>query len=202
MSFAYTDIRDAQQHLQHSVIMYDGRPVWVNEIFNHEQTFKVSISSLPRQRDPITVDLMDPLLGPREARLGYVNSNLGYALYLTRIPLRQYKQGLCRSNVHIPGVNGQRIVNFENLIREPGFADSLRNIYPTYDEAANRLNENPNVRSVAFDKCFALERDELGFFRLFYKGEPVAFGEDKSFKLPKKFCYLKEMISELGVDCA
>lgn len=203
MSFHYTDVRDANQHLLGTVVMFAGQPAFIHEIQVNpadQHGFIAHIGHLPRINNMVTVDLFSPDLEPKKLRLGYVNvSSVGHAMFCSRIPAKQYHQGLCRGNVSIPPINGQRLTSFERLLTEPGFADALRNQYPTYEEAA-RLLENPDYRSMAFHRSYALEKDELGFFRLFYKGEPVAFGENKQFKLADKFKYLREEITELGVQ--
>lgn len=202
MSFAYENVRDANQHLMHSVVMFAGAPAFVHEVIQgpEQGSFSVHLGHLPRIQNTFTVDLFHADFEPRNCRLGYVNvSSIGHALYCTRIPARQYHQGLVRGNVNIPRVEGRTVSTFEMLLQEPGFADALRNVYPTY-EAAQGLLENPNYTSMAFNRRYALSKDELGFYRLHYKGEPVAFGEGKKFKVPEKFKYLREELMELGVE--
>lgn len=205
MSFKYENSRDANQHLQNTVIMYAGVPALVHEV--HEQgdgTFSIVLSHLPRMNNRITVDLFSPDLQIRGLQLGYCNaSSIGRAVWMSRIPSRQYHQGFCRGNVNIrvDRVSGVRPISWENCLREPGFSDSLRNVYPNLQESI-RLLDNPEYRSVAFHRRYAVEKDELDFYRLHYKGEPVAIdgGGNGVFRLAKKFDFLREELVLLGVQ--
>lgn len=204
MSFKYENERDAQQHLQGTVIMYAGAPAFVHEITPAAGgAFVVHLGHLPRFRNIFQVDLFDSQLEPRGMRLGYCNvTGAGQAVFLTRVPSRQYHQGLCRTNVNIPSdEHGHRIVGFDTLMIDPGFTDALRGIYPNLKEATDLL-ENPDYRSVAFDRYFALSKDELGFYRMYNRGMPVAYGQLSSFQLAEKFEYLREQLTELGVKIA
>lgn len=200
MSFAYTNVADAQQHLQHSVVMYDKRPVWVNEIFDVDGDMVASITNIPTLRNAYNVSIFDPLFCPREVRLGYTNTTGGHAVFLSRVPSRQYKQGICRNNTHIPNTpEGLRVTTFEHLTRMASWSDALRGIYPTFAEAVSLLKNGEGIRSVAFHRDYAAGLDDLGFVRLYHKGEACAFGEDGVFRLPKQFEYLTEELTEMGM---
>lgn len=164
-------------------------------------SFLAHLQPLPRLANDVVVDLFDPLLEPRGIQLGYVNvSRYGVALFTSRVPARQYHQGLCRQNVNVGNDRrGRRVVNFPDLLREPGFTDALKGVYPTFKEAVELL-DNKNYSSFAFDRLFCVERDEMDFLRIFFRDIPVAFGEaNTGFKLASKASYLKEDLLKLGV---
>ena len=204
MSFKYENERDAQQHLLGTVVMYAGAPAYVHEIApSASGAFVVSLGHLPRYRNIFQVDLFDGQFEPRGIRLGYCNIvNAGRATFLSRIPSRQYHQGLHRTNLRIPeDETGRRHTNFEHLLTDAGFADCLRNIYPSYKEALNLL-ENPNILSAAFHRYFAVSKDELGFYRMHNRGIPVAYGGADKIILADKYEYLREQLTELGIKVA
>ncbi len=207
MVLPYDNVENAAQHLQGCVVMYDDRPHYVREVYrqtNGKRDIMAILSAMPRMRDEIHVPIFDPLFDAKclGQRLGYVNfgDTIG-TLWLSRIPSRQYKQGLIRQNVLVTMGGGRRDpgVRFDTLLQHAGLSDCLRGIYPTFDQAIQKLDDNPNLPSVAFHKHFALERQDLGYHLLCYRNERVAWGDPKKFKLPEHFIYLKETLDKLGV---
>lgn len=200
----YENAADANQHLHHTVIMYDDRPVWVEDVFSNDRNdILCTLNFLPRVRDPFSVSVFDPKLDARGMgqRLGYMNYfNQNGVVFLSRIPSRQYKQGLSRGNVAATyDSQGRRTFDFSLYSRRPEFVDMLTGTYPTFEEACRRLEAEPNIAAIAFHREFALQRDELGYYLLLFKGTKVAWGDPKSFKLPSHFIYLKEVLQKNGV---
>ena len=204
----YQNAADAQQQLGGSVILYDGRPVYVVECFaGRGNDILMSVVNLPRKRDPYQVSIFDPLVEGRGVglRLGYCNLGGDYgAVWLSRIPRRQYSQGLTRNNVAVNGARGRENrlpLNFDHITGMACFVDMMNGVYPAYADAVQQLNANRALPSVAFARDFCLERgqDDLGFFLLRYKNERVAWGDPAEFKLPKKFSYLTELLRKNGV---
>jgi len=199
----YQTPEDAAQHLNHTIIMYDDRPVYVQEVFRAGGVIRLSLLPVPSLRDPFAVDLFDPLIDAKimGQRLGYCNlgSGLG-ATWVSRIPARQYHQGLCGQNLSIGNVNGRgNVLRWDSLMRRAEFADMLRRQYPSYKEVLKQLENDHDIPSIAFHPHLAIERQELGYYLLLYKAERVAWGDPLQFKLPKKFEYLKETLNKCGV---
>ena len=76
----------------------------------------------------------------------------------------------------------------------------VRGIYPTYAEALETLNADYEVTSVAFTKDFAVSRDTLGFFKIAFQGEEIAYGEAFSIKVPFEYKYMEKRLKEYGVN--
>lgn len=200
----YENGADANQQIGGCVVMYDDKPVLVSECFDRDADILANISFLPHRRDLLTISLFDPKFDAKSMgrRLGYVNTFGEFGAYfLTRIPSRQYKQGLHANNVNVPDPI-RRQWNFNHIRIRPEFTDTLMGVYPTFEEARTRLMANPDIKSIAFSRYFAIERDELGFFLVFYRGDRVAWGEPNSFKIPSHYDYLKEVMQENGVVVA
>jgi hypothetical protein len=194
----YDSIEQANMRLQHTVVKYDGRPVLIKGVNGTGRGLDAYM--LPHAKDIIQIKLQDPKLDVANLALGYVNVN-DYAVYLTRIPGRQQKQGLCKSNVMF-GQNGRNVdLGWQNLIVTPEFSDAFRGIYPSFNEVIERLYANEELQSMAFSRRFALEMDkELAFFQLLYRGQKIAWGDPQNFNLPSEYTYLSELIRQEGVN--
>lgn len=201
-AYAYTTLEDLRQHLASTVVLYRSQPHFVQgQGHNNDGSFYVSLVALPVENNrPFRVSINDPDLEPRGARLGYCNvGNVAY--YLSRIPRRQFQQGLGSNNVNIPRDNGNRVTSFDRLLHEPGFADLLRNTYPTFQEAVQQLEAPDSTKfRIAFHRHFAIEHDDLGFVRLLFKGDAVGYGKADRYNLPQRYSYLAETLTENGVQ--
>jgi hypothetical protein len=203
----YENVEEAESRLRSTVVMYDGKPVWVDHVVRGTgpSGLSVQIYSLPRLREKREVDLFDPKLNMRNIPLGYVNYGHD-ALYLTRMPARRFKQGLNSENVHIPrdkmfNEHGDRI-NWGTIYSSQGFADSMSGKFPSFEEAAKKLADESEFKSVAFSRVFALSRNPLGLNILLYKGNEVAWSESHAFKLPGNKSFLQQVIEQHGVKLA
>lgn len=197
----YDTLEQATLRLKGTVVMYDGRPAMVLDAFEEKKgTIGVNITPLPKKRDNIKVSLDDPKLDIREFKLGYVNA-FNHAGYLTRLAGRQQRQGLCQGNCKVDDEFFRHTRhNFADLANRPEFADALSGIYPKFEKCVDSLIGNPDMRSMAFCRRFALYRDpELGYFELRYRGHRVAWGDPNAFNLPSEFSYLTEVIREQGI---
>jgi hypothetical protein len=187
------DLEQIRLRLQGTVIMYDSRPVIVSQI----AADKIGLAFLPTMRDVFFVPFDDPKLNIREFRLGYVNVNRS-AMYVQRFPGRQQRQGLCGANVKLGQRGG---IPWNDLIRRAEFTDMMRNVYPTFAQVVDRLEKNPELNTMAFNRRFALAKDqELGFFELHYRGRRIAWGDPSNFNLPSDHQYLAEVIAAEGIS--
>jgi len=207
MVAAYDSLEHARQQLQGTVVMFDEAPVWINEIFQADNGLAVNLSILPRIHDPIIVSLTDHRLDARNlgSRLGYVNMNTE-AVYLSRIPSRQTKQGLARTNVFVAvadsgGDRGPRPyrLNFDRVMNTPGFVDAMANAYPDLDRCKELFDGNPDISSLAISKDFAVVREELGYYILLYRNDRVGWGDLQGFKVPDEYSYLRNRMGALGI---
>ena len=135
-------------------------------------------------------------------KLGYVNCDDKQARFVSRKPARIQTQGLCAANLTIKEDYDElgRGWTFRNLIRESGGFDMMMGRYPTLDEAKMRLCADKTVKSVAFDRDFAVVRHTTlsNLFFLVYKGSQVSFSGDFEFSLPEEFQFLTEVCTPKG----
>lgn len=125
--------------------------------------------------------------------LGYMNTPSG-AVYVYRIPVRKYRQGL-----HFENVNIGAYMNWRDTITKPYFIDMMMRKYPSLREAQDSLQANKECESVAFHPRMALSRDDLGLYFLLYKGKRIGWSDTDEFRLPSDFSYLRESLNESGV---
>lgn len=207
----------AKQKLHGTICYYDGRAVMVKEITynygkddpNHEKPPAIGARIFHidgSKPGAFVVSLDDPKFQFMEYNTGYINFS-GYALWYYRVPHRQWKQGLHRSQFQMRDYSKlMDYHDFDNFGSNEFTAAMLENRYPSFKEALATL-ENPNYLKMAFHKDFALYRDKMRKdFMIEWKGFPAAFQykdfDDPNvikFRCAPEMGYLKESIQEMGI---
>ncbi len=209
---------EAQLRLSNTVVIYDKAPIWVRQaLHNDEGLIVLEVCRLKGNRTKV-IELRDPKLNLRNLPLGYMNCTSNVR-YLTRIPTRRYKQGLCRSNVHIPNLDAEvmgGVINqqfyqeeeqpapgadLQHIMGEEGFTHMMTGVYPAYANVMELLTDKKRpIQSMAFSRTLALAKDNIELIYIGYKGERVGWSEDgEQFKLAKQFHYLNEIMEQNGV---
>jgi hypothetical protein len=202
----YETQEEAKMRLEGTVVMYDERPCFVREIIQADQDLVARLNPMPRMRDDLPVNIKDEKLVARGLRLGYVNYGARGVVYVERMPVRRYKQGICRDNLYFklhnnPGVGNNQRDYWQALLGRKEFTDMLVNAYPSVDKCIDELNAGGDKKAAAFAREFALEKDELGLFFLYHKGNKVAWGEPTTgYTLPSEYMYLREVLQEAGIE--
>jgi hypothetical protein len=198
----YDRADDANTYLRHTVCYWDGQPIYVERVGGD---FQMSYYVLPitNLSDLQYADVRDARFNCKQYQLGYMNSaKMGQSLHVTRRPARQVQQGLCDNNTSFAGQvdpYGDRM-GMGQAIRDPGFVDMLKGVYPNMEETKARL-ANKKVQSVAVSPQLAVKRhpqfSNLHFLE--YKGREISFSETLEFALPDEFKYLREICAPTGV---
>lgn len=101
---AYLNRDDARLRLNHTVCMYEGKPVYVrldsDEQFDNQyqcRIYELKNVNTGRGRGKV-VDYRDKNFDARGIELGYCQAGLS-AVYLSRLPARQNQQGLKHENI-------------------------------------------------------------------------------------------------------
>jgi hypothetical protein len=210
----YETQEEVNFRLSNSIVTYDGKPVYITRIQHPEdedgkEVARVFFYEIPLKQGG----------GARETRkflssrkfdlatppLGYMNFQKR-ALYLSRRPVRQQRQGLTNDTLSIIGVTGRPTMdhNMNNLITSNGFVDMFANKYPSFKEAGDLLDDG-EVSSVAVSRKFAFLIDhDLEALFLTHKSVRcgVAFKDDKGMKIPDKYHFLKEELEEARIPIA
>ncbi len=116
----------------------------------------------------------------------------GSYLYVQRMPVRRYKQGLCRDNSkrgEMPWETRDWSLNSEATLA------CLVDNYPTISDAIERVSGH-HCTSVAFSKRWGIGAVK-GLPYLFYKDKAVGMVDDEDVVLYGKYFFLKENL--LGV---
>ena len=169
--------------LAESLVMYKGKPFYITEYDMAENrvsgffpyTDKAARFTLPS----VNLDIRPP-------RLGYVNYR-GNAIYVSRYPVRRYKQG-----IHSQNITFSAMADKGRLLRSPEFSQALMGDYPYFNGALRSLSSNT---SVAFNRHWALQKEAEGV-HLMYRGNPVGLYKDNKLKLIEDYQYLKEAMEE------
>ena len=205
----YDNHHDAATYLSGTVVLYKGDPMMVRDVIDVTPII-LDCLALPKQSKRFPIELGDPHLNYTTFNLGYMNPDTDRgvnqypsAVYVSRTPARRVQQGLSGNNCvgrYQDPQRGVRSVPGHHLFGYAGFRDMLQGNYPSFEEASAILEKDTNRTSVAFHKRFALYKDrDLGFYEIHYKGMRVGWGTLTNMILPTEYCWLREMISEVGI---
>ena len=99
--------------------------------------------------------------------LGYVNTNNG-ALYVMRLPVRSYKQGVCDNNIRGVTVGGEaRAVS----VNTQQFFDMARGEYPSLSSVLS----SKSTTTKAISRDVAISTNDLGVRSVYYKNQLVGW---------------------------
>jgi hypothetical protein len=200
----YDNAPDANRYLANTICYWRGEPVMVSGVDAGYQAIGYKLP-YPRGRNPevIRFDVRDEAFNATDYRLGYINTAEAGAIFATRRPARIQSQGLCGANMSFKQRVGRDVRPrdiLRDLVYDAGLRDMLMGRYPTVEEARQKLRDNPNIMSVAFDRLFAIRRHEQfnNLFFLEYRGNDVAHSQEVQFVLPDEFTYLTESCQPKG----
>jgi hypothetical protein len=149
-----------------------------------KKNYKADIRKVPLDLNPIP--------------LGYINRR-NEAIYLTRKPLRKYKQGLSRDSLVVKAIGEAKMAmrNKGDILLSPELSKCVDNIYPSLTEAFNSV-EIEKAQSVAFSRVFAINRSELfqDVYELLYKNRVIGSINREGIDLESRYLFLKEMLEE------
>ncbi len=162
-------IGDYNQRLHNGVILWDGVPHRINT-----ENDALNIADLVTgEMVARGVDPDHEHLDISSFELGYINTNSG-AYYLTRMPLRQFKQSISSGSVieYSLGNGGPMRdgMGRSRWLMTKEFRDRYTKPFPSFDKALELLD---NRESVALSPNVALTRDELGTVKVWFKLESV-----------------------------
>ena len=205
--FFYDSVEDAQRRLNGTVVIVDGEPAMVQAVngLNTDQIANVvMIPWTPQNVRQLDVPLIPKRFTIRNLpTLGYVDWK-DHSHYLMRIPSRQNKQGYCRQNTQIPQNPNGNNPNFEQIVNSSNFKTMLSGKYDRFDRIFDAVVSSDNPLKRAFAKHLALEIDDMESVSLEHRNIKVAVCNNPKkygpvFRLPKKFQYLTEELTEHGI---
>lgn len=184
------DYAYANDRLHETVVVLNGKPFYVHEVTGRGLVRGVNLCTGEQEEAQLNaLDLTPP-------KLGYVNLQMD-AVYLTRMPIRHYRQGIRSANLSVKKVgrsNGMLENIVHNQIKQP-----IMNDYPDVDFCIEALS-NGEYRERAFHKHFSLKLNK-DRWQLNYKAVHVGgFNPKKGTTLlGNDYQFLKETVDEVMV---
>lgn len=208
MPCLYSTEKDLHDRLHGTICRYKEKPYSVT----------VEGTELLYLRDIITNKVVhkvppnDPDFDTSSPELGYFNLILPETkavmrvVYAERRPRRQYRQGICSTNLSFSTLDGKNTRDHwlipgypdSTWMGYPGFIEMLENDYPMLDKAFDILNDRfiPTniqnhktgimeeqlvpVESLAISKDTAIQRTDSGVYQIWYKMDNVGWTTPES----------------------
>ena len=175
---------DLETRLGGSIFMYKGIPYRMSYESGIIRTNDIRDGSVGPKISP-----SDPDVDISSIELGYVNtygvgdSDQNYpdrtAVFVTRLPYKQWKQGIHPTNVQLFAVDGDYISwGKESLLYSKGFAEMCMGQYPRMSLA---LTLRPG-ESVALSKDIAIKKSDVEVTGVYYKCKPVGYFDRRGTK--------------------
>lgn len=163
-------IQDYNQRLHSGVILWKGVPHCIN---TEDNTLNIT--------DLVTGEMVARSVSPDHEyldiaafELGYMNTDIG-AMYLSRIPARQFKQAITPGSVVEYRLQRDGLVREgmgrSRWLRSVSFRERYTKPFPSYDEALRMFGGD--VQSVALSPSIAICKQRNGFISVWYKLEEV-----------------------------
>ena len=208
----YETVDEVKSRLEGTVVLYQDDPVYITRVSmpdaeDRKEIARVFFVPLPLGKEGLIKG------GGKEVRkylsskhfdlapfkMGYMNHN-GEATFVSRAPVRQYKQGFSQTTAVFTDCRGRKSerIGFANAIREQGFLDMVKGKFPDFKTAGDMLGDK-EVSSVALSRsfCFIVDHD-LEALLLLHKGVKcgIAMKGDKGLKVAPKFAFLREEMED------
>lgn len=179
--------RDLHQKLHDTICRYKGVPVWVQTEGRGADLHLSPLTS--RARTSQIIQSTDPEFDVASVPLGYVNfgKEEKRVYYLSRIPARRVKQGLCIRSVMVETISGRRKadVNAQTLICTKNFVEAVQGIYPdlnaSLEELRKNLKDNDQIGEIAITRDVAIEITKVGIIMVYFKKENVGWVQPNKF---------------------
>lgn len=204
MKIKFDNIDDVRAKLLSTFCYYNDKAVYIKAIDQAQDMgdgkIDFNLACYPvggSSSDRFVIKLSDKKFRCSDYNLGYANfANGSAAVYYSRIPTRQYRQGLIASQLRTT-MSDPQFGNDSQFSSNKPIREMLENKYPNYDAVCKELSEG-NWRIRAFHRDFALTWNRVhGDYIVEYKGTQVGHTVGtKEFKLMPDFKHLHEALME------
>jgi len=194
----YETTEEVKFRLENTVVLYDGEPVYINRVEDGAELGEVArvfFTKLPLDdRRETRKFLSSRKFDLAPFPMGYMNYNKD-AIFVTRSPIRQNRQGLCVHTVRTTTIDGGRAdIGFIRMISDQGFTDMVKGVYPSFPDAVD-LMEEESYYSVALSRSIALKVDrdlDVLFLKKNNTNCGIALRGEIGIRLSKKYHFLRE----------
>lgn len=200
----FFDIDHARNYLNGSIIRLAGSPIYVMDVTRNNRKFFLSYvdtDDLYVNRYFKQVALSDQDVDLSPLPLGYVNGDVSTA-YLCRSPRRAWKVGLTQRGMRYWWMRYDEGIGTEIIWRK-GFVNAVKNIYPSIDEATNRVIDFRSGCGQAFHRRFSVVHSPHKIASIHYKWFPDAVGtfDGTNVVLNDAWSFLRETLEEANIPC-
>ena len=205
---------EANQKLSSTVVLFKNAPVFIREANGSNGSKGSKLTLLFKYLRSGKLDEAPILdkgwefrnLGPRIGYLNYDQGNGGLreASYVTRMGVRtsHNTQGLSQKNLKFTPLKGSKklglagtALSFNSVNGSECFTNMLEQSYPTLKDIASEFSKSPWLISRAFDRQFAIRRDDVGPYYIQYRGKDIGHTTDlERFKIAEQYKYLQEQM--------
>lgn len=204
----YENAEEVNFRLKDTVVLYDGKPVYIVRVNmpedeDRKEIARVFFYDLPLVNRGANKETRKYLSSKKfdlaPFKMGYMNYN-GSAVFVSRSPIRQNRQGLSQAVTTFTDCKGRRYedINFNTMCHSQGFVDMVNGVYPNFKDAGELLGDK-ETSSIAVSRTFAFVIDhDLEALLLMHKGVRcgIALKDDKALKIPPKFHFLREEMED------
>jgi len=170
---------DYNSRLNNSICLYNGHPVNVS-VREEENTFQLTGIHPNTKFVSINIKSTDPLFDISTPPLGWMNffSSENFALYVERLPVRRWRQGICSTNTRFtPLINGSLFKGGggRDYIYTFQFEDMILGKFPSLKECISTLKKQTHtVHSIAVDRDVCLAKKD-NIYTVWYKKDEVGW---------------------------
>lgn len=186
-------VDDLAQIFTDSVIVYDGEPVYVKSVSKDRELSVIPLNKPFTAANIKTVNIEDGKFNFTPVSLGFCNEG-GDSFYVTRVPKRQYKQGLVKTSISAQYINEG--YSNDGLRKVRGLVccsmySCIKGEYPSIETAIKSIDKK-GTRSIAFSRNFSIDEE----FNLYYKTDKVGMIDVYSgkYSFNKSKMFLKELL--------
>lgn len=196
----FVNLDDFSNRFKDTIIYYNDIPKYVIGVTTLEPgnmekaAFQVYDfkDGLNLNKNPELILLNDEAVNFRNYNIGYIQYKENMAVWVTRCPNRQWKQGLRRDQCQLSAPIDDDIGHLEILGANSITYNMLCNNYKTVDSVLEVIKSNPNKNSIiAIHKNFAIiySKNTKKYY-IEYKGVGLSSMTDKGLKFNEDFKYL------------
>ncbi len=180
------DRRTALMRLQSCIIRVGGDPIWVDNIEHlAARSFRLQYHLLGNGRFHV-IYWGDDAIDYKPVPLGYVNYRSSVML-VERLPMRQWKLGLARSNSKIQTWHDQRCVDPGAVLDSKAMASCIMNKYPSMTKVKKDM-DGKQVGAISRD--FLLRTDG----KLYHRHCGKVGTHTPKLRLYDKYFYLQQQL--------
>lgn len=167
---------DLNQRLDNTVCRFRGIPYRVKFAGGNQ----LRLYSLSDKKDEgIVINKDDPDFDISGVPLGYVQINPHTVAYVSRKPLRMWKQGISIDSLNVNFVSKNKALAYRFEIFSSAFEKMILHQYPTIEDARKLLkiqsSQDPTSTEIAISRDIALKYDHDMLTHVFYKRDRVGY---------------------------